>query len=142
MENLIRAFSVKLWIGFFLSTLFVFIVLVFANNLPAKMRNLLNFAETERVDYQMVLIIIVGEGTSTLPSKNFLRLIIMSFVLLCLVLRTAYLSEMFNFLQSGDCKKVVETLREMEERKFNLFVPSYVEVYMTLDELKTLYDER
>jgi hypothetical protein len=77
-----------------------------------------------------------------MPKRNFLRLVVMSFIIMCFILRAAYVSEMFNFLQSGESKKVVETLGEMEEREFILHTPSYVEVFITIKELHSLYDKR
>lgn len=84
---------------------------------------------------EFLLVIILGEGSSRFPSKNSFRLILMSFILGCIVLRAAYTSEMFIFLHSG-ANKVVTTLEDMAEEKMILNIPDYTPFYMPLNEIK------
>lgn len=71
-----------------------------------------------------------------IPRENAVRLVLMMFILFCLVIRTAYLTEMFRFLQSGINKGVVESLGEMEQLGFSLHVPFFMEFFIPFNEIK------
>jgi hypothetical protein len=98
------------------------------------------YEKYEKFDYTMILIIVFGDGTSFLPKRNAFRVLIMSFILTCFILRTAYVSEMFNFYQAGGNKKSATSLEEMAEMGLILYVPFYMENYVFLNEIK--YERR
>jgi hypothetical protein len=84
----------------------------------------------------MIFIIIIGDGSSNLPKKSSTRLIVMSFMLICLVLRAAYTSEMLNFLTSGANKRTIGKFREIGEQKYHFYAPYYFESYIKFSEIK------
>lgn len=94
----------------------------------------------KKIPYIIIVVILFGGSTTRIPQENALRMILMMFILFCLVMRTAYLTEMFNFLQSGTSRGVVESLNEMEELKFALHVPFFMEFFVPLKEIK--YDQK
>lgn len=114
IENLIRPFTPIVWIAFF-------IVIVVA---CAFMFALKFFKIRKNFPYHNLLMIEVGVAVKILPRNNSARILIMSFVMFCLVVRTSYQSKMFNFLQSGQNKRMMKSLAEMQEQKFNLYLLS------------------
>ena len=139
IDNLILPFTLILWIAFLSSALIVTLVIFLSHKLPRNLRE--HFVEeNESFNYGMMIIIIIGDGTSNFPTRNSFRILIMSFVIVCIVLRAAYTSQMFNFLQSGACHKIVENLMEMEAKRFVINLPYYFGSYVDLKELK--YDQK
>jgi ABC-type amino acid transport substrate-binding protein len=135
LENLIRSFSPLLWVGFFTSTLIFILSIIFTDKSPQKIRKYF-YDKNEKFDYNMIFIIIIGDGSSNLPRKSSTRLIVMSFILFCFVLRSAYTSEMFNFLQSGANQPSIDSLEDLNKRGYTFNVPDYFEFYISLKEIK------
>lgn len=138
MDNLILPFTLILWIAFISSAVLVNLTIFLSQKLPKHLRE--HFCEeNESFNYGTMIIIIIGDGTSNFPKRNSFRILIMS-VIVCIVLRAAYTSQMFNFIQSGASHKVVESLIEMEAKRFVINLPFYFEGYVDLKELK--YDQK
>lgn len=132
---MIRSFSPYLWIGFLTSTLIFILTIILTDKSPPNIRKYF-YGEKERFDYNMIFIIIIGDGSSNLPSKSSTRLIVMGFILVCLVLRSVYTSEMFNFLQSGANHPTITDIEELNKRSYSFVVPDYLEFYVSLNEIK------
>lgn len=64
-----------------------------------------------------------GGGQQVLPNRNFARFLLMNFILFCLIMRTAYQGKQFEFMQQDIRRPDVETIEEMIENNFTLFVP-------------------
>jgi hypothetical protein len=124
-----------LWVGFFTSTLIFILSIIFTDKSPQKIRKYF-YDKNEKFDYNMIFIIIIGDGSSNLPRKSSTRLIVMSFILFCFVLRSAYTSEMFNFLQSGANQPSIDSLEDLNKRGYTFNVPDYFEFYISLKEIK------
>lgn len=58
-----------------------------------------------------------------LPSKHSSRIILVSFTLWCLVIRTAYQGTLFKFITTAMTKPIVRTLEELKRLNFTLFHP-------------------
>lgn len=69
-----------------------------------------------------MLIVIVGSSQPKLPGRNFSRFLLMKFMIFCLVFRSAYQGSVYKFLQSDRSQKIVETIDELVEQKFNLYM--------------------
>jgi hypothetical protein len=80
------------------------------------------FENDVKNSFYNLLMIIVGGSMEKLPKKNFPRILVMTFILFCLVMRTIYQSRMFEFLQAGDNKKMVSTMKEMVEKEFDFYL--------------------
>jgi hypothetical protein len=128
-------FTIALWISFIGSTVFVLLLIFASEKLPKKIKRFF-YEENEKFKYDFIIIIILGECSQRFPRKNTARILIMAFALFCLVLRTAYTSQMFNNLQSGATHGVMQSLQEMEENDFTLFLPYYFEGYADSKEIK------
>lgn len=132
---MIRPFSPFLWTGFLTSTLVFVLSIILTDKSPSKIRKYFYEAK-ETFDYNLIFIIIIGDGSSKLPSKSSTRLIVMSFILVCLVLRSVYTSAMYNFFRSGANHPTIVEFKELEERQYTFYVPYYFESYIPFDEIK------
>lgn len=121
LENLIRPFSYFAWLTMTITILGAFLCIFYFKNCSTTVQNLV-FENDMHNSYYNLLMIIVGGSINTLPKHNFPRLLIMTFILFCLVVRTVYQSQMFNYLQAGDNKKMVKTLEDMDERGFDFHI--------------------
>jgi hypothetical protein len=126
-----------LWLAF-LSATFAFAVLIFSIDkfTSKKQRNYFYNNEDEKFHYEMIFIIIFGEGTSKMPSKSSTRLIVISFVIICLILRSIYTSELFKFFHSGSSHPAVENLEDFSAKKFTFYAPQYLQFFVSLNHLK------
>jgi hypothetical protein len=69
---------------------------------------------------------------STLPSRNFTRFVLTLFILLCLVMRTAYQGKQFEFMLQEMRPKDVETIDEMIARNFTFYAdPDFFQHYLS-----------
>ena len=64
-----------------------------------------------------------GIGQTRLPNGSFARLILISFVLWCLVIRTAYQGKLFEFTTTAIRKPELRTLEELRDQSFTLYMP-------------------
>ncbi|KAG5682765.1 hypothetical protein PVAND_012098 [Polypedilum vanderplanki] len=134
LENLMRCFTPSLWASF-IASCSLFYIIFFIINYFIKRQSL------PIMHFDVLLIIILGESTSKhYPTRNSIRLIVMTFIIFCFIIRTVYVSEMFNLLQSGSNNRDIDSLDDLREQKYTLFTPSFIESYISLTELK--YDRK
>jgi hypothetical protein len=119
-----------LWAAFIVSCVLFYAITFLINYLIRR--------HSSRIHYELLLIIILGESTAKrqLPTRNSIRLIVMTFIIFCFIMRTVYVSEMFNLLQSGSNDREINSLQDMREQKFTLFVPSFIESYISLSDIR------
>ena len=67
--------------------------------------------------------IFFGIAQTKLPSKNFGRLIFISFIFWCLVMRTAFQGKSFEFTTSAIRKPAMKSLEDLRENNFTLYLP-------------------
>jgi len=70
-----------------------------------------------------IFCIVFGIGQTRVPYKNFGRIILTSFILWCLVIRTAYQGKLFEFTTTAIRKPEMKTLEEVQLRNFVLYLP-------------------
>lgn len=121
LENLFRSFSYFVWLSMTITIIGAFFCIFYFKNGSTTVQNLV-FENDRHNSYYNLLMIIVGGSINTLPKQNFPRMLIMTFILFCIVMRTVYQSQMFNYLQAGDNKKMVKTLEDMDERGFDFHI--------------------
>lgn len=124
IENLVRPFTFTVWAALIV-TVICAVSLIFIFNLKSVMVKNSIFVNNHQNSYYNLLMIILGGSIKTLPKRDFPRLLMMTFVVFCLIMRTVYQSKMFKYLQANDCKKMVKTLDDMKKREFDLYIISY-----------------
>jgi hypothetical protein len=113
-EKTIYPFSKEVWILLILSYLIGTIVIMIVENLHKKVQN---FIFGFRIDtpHLNMFSIFMGVSLPKLPSRNFSRFLMMSFVLFTLVIRTAYIGSYFEIISSNTHLKDPETIDELVE---------------------------
>lgn len=124
IENLVRPFSLTVWAALIV-TFICAVVLIFIFNLQSVKVKSCIFVNNHQNSYYNLLMIILGGSIKTVSKRSFSRLLMMTLVVFCLIMRTVYQSKMFKYLQANDCKKMVKTLDDMKEREFDLYIMSY-----------------
>lgn len=128
-EKLLQPFEYIVWIILGL-TLAVAVVVILTLNLKFVPARSFIFGAGIRYPLYNMLTAALGGSQKKLPQRNFSRFLLMMFVILCLVIRSAYQGALFKFLQSDDHRKDVETIDDMVEQNFEIFMyPSQIDLF-------------
>ncbi|XP_037809286.1 uncharacterized protein LOC119602034 [Lucilia sericata] len=79
--------------------------------------------------YLFITFLGYGMPNQIMPTRNFARFILMSWLLLALEIRTGYLGKMFDSLRLGKRMPVPETIAELTARDYTLLNPIYTSFY-------------
>ena len=112
----------------------VFIVFII-NRLPQVVKNIIYGTKVQTPIFNIIRGFF-GIGQPILPDGNFARLILISFIFWCLVIRTAYQGMLFEFTTTAVRKPEMRTLEELRERNFTLYMPNNYNYYNILDFIK------
>lgn len=120
-EKLLSPFQSIVWIVLLLTFLFgVAVILI----IEFKFKNQRSFFYGERVNEPItnMFLALIGLPLVVLPKRNFSRFLLMMFLLLTLVLRSAYQGSLYKFLQSDGRHKNPQNIRELIERKYTFIL--------------------
>lgn len=120
LEKLLLPFDATTWF-LILMTIFISYVFIFALKFTNSRVRRIFYGNNIHNPAINVYVLIFGGCQDKIPTKNFARFIMMSFVLLCLVLRTCYQSQLYQFLQSDMRKPSIKTFDELVERNLTLY---------------------
>lgn len=120
-EKLYLPFDFMTWIciaTFFASAYLVIFVLSFTNV------NIRRFVIGRDVKTPSLNVTgtLFGISQTILPRRNFARFLLTLFIILCLVLRTAWQGKMFDFLQKDMRHPEVQSIEEMIEKNFTFYM--------------------
>lgn len=116
MMKLLLPFKPIVWL------LLLFVVLSAASVVyVSKFRTTLKNVFGPESSIMNLLVIMLGLTQSKLPKKNFPRILMMTSLLFCLVLRSGYSGELFRLLHSNP-GKLVSTIEDLKINHFELFV--------------------
>lgn len=121
VEKLFRAFDLSTWICTLLLFLSAFVV-VAVLSYRSRPYKVYAFGRGFHNATMNLFAIILGNSQSSLPTHNFPRIILTSFVLVCLIIRTLYQGSLFNFLQSDAEVKEVQSINEMMDKQFTFYM--------------------
>lgn len=120
-EKLLQPYDRMVWV-LLLVTLLVAIVVIFVLQFQSPRCQALVLGEDNRYPITNLCIAAYGGSQAKLPRKNFSRFLLIKFVLFCLIVRSAYQGSLFKFLQMEKHHKDVETISDMIDQKFDIFV--------------------
>lgn len=120
LENLIGTFSKVVWM-FVLSIIgLAFIVILLVNRMPRAVNQIL-FGEKIKSATMNLISVILGVSIKTLPRLNFIRFLLMNYILFCIVMRTCYIGSLFRLYQLNLKHRKVSTIDEIIERGFTIY---------------------
>jgi len=103
---------------------FMFIVQKFGN----KFCKQIIFGDDNRAPYLKMMNVFFGGSLHVLPQRSTPRILLSTFILYCIVIRTVYQGFLFTFLQSDDRQSPVMTMDDVLDRHFDVYMyPVYVE---------------
>ena len=120
-EKIIFPFDCKIWTSFGI-TFLAAILSVFLINKTVVQHFF--YKKSIQTPILNVFRIFFGVGQTTIPTKSFGRVILISFIFWCLVMRTAYQGKLFEFTTSAIRKPQIQSLAELKANNFTLYLQS------------------
>lgn len=133
-EKLFLPFEIEVWIWLSVTLVVAVAIITFVNLLPLAAQEFV-FGANVSTPTMNLWVAMSGLGQFVLPKRNFARFILMMYILLCLVIRTAYQGKSFEFLQQTMLKKEVQTIQEMIDRNFTLFAADCISRTFSVPEM-------
>lgn len=126
-EKLFRPFKLTVWILLLVAFITAACVVTIVKLQSTSVQSFV-FGAKNKSPYLNILNVFVGGSLHLLPQKNFARYLLMMFVLFSIVKRTLYQGALFQFLQADDRNKEVQSIDELVEKKFEVYMmPSSIE---------------
>lgn len=104
--------------------IFAYLVIMILRFMKSHHRDLV-FGENVTTPSLNVSAIFFGISQTTLPRKNFARILVVIYNLYCLIIRTSYQGKSFEFMQSEIRKPGVESIDEMIANNFSFNMLTY-----------------
>lgn len=126
-EKLFEPFQLAVWLLLLVVFITAFSVVTLVKCQSMTIRNYV-FGERNKAPYLNILSGFTGVSMPLLPRKSFARTLLMIFLLFSIVKRTLYQAGLFQFIQADDRKKEVQSIDEIVERNFRVYMlPSSLE---------------
>jgi hypothetical protein len=119
-EKLSFPFDFFTWFMIAFVFIVAFLVILMLNFMDVKIRQLV-YGENVHAPMLNVAAHFFGLGQLVVPGKNFARILVMIFILYCLIIRTAWQSKIFEFMNQEMRKPEVESIQEMIEKNFTFY---------------------
>lgn len=129
VEKLMHPLTVTSWlvlIGFIICGFFVIFVT------KSQSRKVQDFIIGEKVNYPYLnlAVALFGQTQQPLPKKNFARFLLMNFLLLSLVIRTAYQGKMFQIMKMNLKHSEVDSMDDIIDKGYDVLLPDIFVDYM------------
>lgn len=119
--KLFRPFRDVVWI-LLLMTFVIGFVVIFVVRFQSNVVKDFVFGNKNTSPFLNIFNIFFGGSMDLLPSRNFARFLLATFVIFCFVIRTLYQGALFQFLQTEDRAKEAQTIDELIERDFIFYM--------------------
>ena len=119
-EKISLPFDRETWIGLLITFISGTITIFIINRFSEKLR-IIFYGNSRHASIFDIFRTFFGIPENISPNGNFARIILISFVLWCLVVRTAYQGKLFEFTTTAVRKPEMRSLEELRSRNFTLF---------------------
>lgn len=123
-EKLMYPLQLSSWLVFISFIVSAFAVIFITNRMPEKYQHFI-YGENVNYPYLNVVIGILGVSQNRLPVKSFSRFLLMSLLLMCLVIRTAYQGKMFQLMKLNMKHSEPSTMEEILKANYDFYVPDF-----------------
>lgn len=128
-ERIVRPFDVETWMWVAITFITAFVMVFIVKFTSMDIKNFIIGPEAVTPGLN-ILRIFLGISQIRCPTRNFARFLVMSFILFCVVIRTAYQAKMFQFLQMELKNPTFDTIDELIENNFTFYLrPGSSEYY-------------
>lgn len=121
IEKFTRPFNIKVWLSIFLLFSIAGVITMIIKNSSSKVYNFV-VGRGVKTPFHNVVAVTFGAPQHKLPGRNFARFILMSFILYCLILRSAYQGGVYNFMKSNERKPPIASLNEMMDKNVKFYM--------------------
>lgn len=118
-EKMILPFDLLIWI-FSITTFFTAFGIIFIINLRPRITQEFFYGKNVKTPALNVLGIFFGISQTQLPIRNFSRIILMTFTVFCLVLRTAYQGVLFTMMATEIGKPLPKTIEDLQTMNYTI----------------------
>jgi hypothetical protein len=119
-EKLLLPFDDTTWIFFIAVFLYSFLSIRVINLVSRRFQDMF-YGENVKTPAFNVVGTFFGISQTTLPDANFPRILLMTFILYCLILRTAYQSLLFEYVATDMRKASPTTIEDLFEQGFTMY---------------------
>jgi len=119
-EKILLPYDEETWLGLLLTFVIATITVRVIKSISKNISNLV-FGATVQSPTLNIFQAFFGIGQTNLPKNNFGRIILTSFLLWCLVIRTAYQGKLFEFTTTAMRKSEMQNLEELRLNNFTLY---------------------
>lgn len=130
IERLINSFQPIVWLSSMSLLLIAALVIIVVKMLRQEIQAFI-FGRNITTPMFNLVSIVLGMPLTRLPGRNFARFLLMSFLMFCLVMRSLHQGAAFKFLQSNMNRKSVESLDDIIEEKYSIFMFSDTAIFFT-----------
>jgi hypothetical protein len=120
-HKLLRPFDNSVWISILITISITFLVIIFISFQSRLVRHFV-FGMGIRYPSLNVMMGIFGISQHKLPSRNFARFLLMTFLMFCLVIRSLYQGSLYQFLQLSDNQPEAASIEDMAERDYTFYM--------------------
>lgn len=126
IEKFARPFSLNVWIIILVLFFISGIISIILKSYSSKVYNFV-VGRDVKTPFHNVIAISLGVSQTQLPNRNFARFILMSFILYCLILRSAYQGGVYNIMKSSERKPAIASLDEMMDKNVKFYMYTTLE---------------
>lgn len=119
-ENLYKPFELSVWIVCFICLICATVAILIINRRSKAFKGLI-FGTNHFSPIMEIFSVILGVSQASKPKKIFARFLVMSLLIQCLVLRTAYQASLFKFLHDSIKHEQIETIDEIVENELPIY---------------------
>jgi len=119
-EKFFLPFDLETWILLGSTFLLTFIIIFVINCLSKSTKNLVYGHKVETPIWN-VISIFFGVSQTRLPTKNFSRFILTTFVFFCLIFRTCFQSKFFEFMTSEPRRTPPKEVEDLIDREYKVY---------------------
>ncbi|KAL7036922.1 hypothetical protein ACKWTF_008997 [Chironomus riparius] len=137
-QKMLSPFQSTVWI-LIAVTLCIGISAILMINFKFKLIKLIVFGENVIHPVTNLYTSFFGQPQTRLPHRNFARILLMTFLIFSLVIRSAYQGSLYKFLQSDGRQKEPQTIAELIDKKYK-FIIAKTNVDIVKDSHPKMYD--
>jgi hypothetical protein len=138
--KLILPFTFDLWIATILLFLVAILIVTVINSASQFLQESV-YGKGVKTPITNLFSALFGGSQIVVPNRHTPRIILMSFILFSLVIRTAYQGKLFEYLQTEPHEKEVQTIEELIDKNFTFIVPKFFIQTSQMDFLKRFVND-
>lgn len=136
LQKFIYPFTTDTWILLMSCIIFGYFVIIIVKKNSKKVQNFV-FGRKVKNPFLNMWIALLGTNQRPLPGRNFARFLLMNYMIMCIVLRTAYQGTMYQYIRNDYKKSEPETIDDLLRKNYNFLVlPINMDLFTQFEHLQ------